>query len=209
VTSRSTERQESNGRRKALRLARAGEALEAEKAHGRMWGETNPRAAGGIKPLRGGGTLRADGAGEVNRHNDRQWWFRRRAAELHGRRLVRSYGCGQPSLVSSSDAPGGVLPRQLVRCDRACHLRGWVGRRRATADERALRRPGGGVAVTSVAAVITRTLVLRDERLRARRAFGLAGSVTGAEPPSGGTALVDAAIGQSFGIGRLRGRRRA
>lgn len=59
-----------------------------------MWGETNPQATGGIKPLRGGGTLRTDGVGEVNRHNDRVWCFRRKANEPQGRRLVSPMAAG-------------------------------------------------------------------------------------------------------------------
>ena len=59
-----------------------------------MWGETNPRATGGIKSLRGGGTLRANGVGEVIRHNDRVWCFRRKATGPHGRRLVDSMAAG-------------------------------------------------------------------------------------------------------------------
>jgi hypothetical protein len=66
-----SEQQESNGRREAPRLVER-KKLWRSKAYGRMRRETKPRGAGGMKPLRGCETLRAEGAGEVNRHvNDR------------------------------------------------------------------------------------------------------------------------------------------
>ncbi len=117
-----------------------GRSSEGRKAYGRMWGETNPRATGGIKPLRGGGTLRADGVGAVSRHNDRAWCFRRKATEPHGRCLTdpmaagsrarRAFGCAErdvatalvlsarPRAATSSDAAAvvhGTLPKS-ERC---------------------------------------------------------------------------------------------
>jgi hypothetical protein len=63
--------------------------------------------------------------------------------------------------------------------------------------------------VTSVTVVVTWTLILREERLRSGRAFGLAKTVGGVESPSGGPTPMEAASDRTFGVGRPWGRHRA
>jgi len=87
------QRQESNERREAGLLAER-EKLRRPKSYGRMWRETKPQGSGGIKPLRRWETLRADGAGKVNQHNDHLSWFRRKETNLmEGASTSRCVSC--------------------------------------------------------------------------------------------------------------------
>lgn len=54
--------------REVLRLVEWEKLWRPVEAYGREWLETEPRGVGGIKPLRGWETLRAEGAGEASRH---------------------------------------------------------------------------------------------------------------------------------------------